>query len=805
MTKQTESQKCLGGSPAGISFSRLCTLTLAAILATGGAAAGFAQAQPDAAKPAKPAEEKKAAAEPTEKIAHGYLIHQSIELGGRRVTTTGSTAMWDTLVNQSSGARILGQSLELHSVNPSKTPFFDSLSTNSIGYGGDPYDVSYLKISKGRLYDFAGSFRRDRNFFDYNLLANSLISNGVTAAPALVAEPDSLHAFNTVRRNTDALLTLMPLSIVSFRAGINHGTHEGPAYSTIHYGPDVQVAEWFRNSQNTYTGGVDVKLAKRTTLSYDQFYVFYKGDSSYKLAGTPGTTPIAPLPATPALFQLSSGAPVSLGVDTLATATCGSGANKTLEVVNGVVNPFCSGATAESGKMPMRSTFPTEQLRFSSHYWDKLSFNGRLLYSGGTGTVNNFNQTFVGFSSRTHVLQQILTGAGSNGQMANNKRVSTNGDFGVVAEFSKYFSVSEAFNYWNFRNEGNMTMNLENWTATAATTSMLTPLTDPTVTHTAPTALDPDPANLNQRIEQNTILATATITPQFKMTGGWRFKSRHIGDANADGTNDLSWHENGAILGAVLQPSRVFRLNINFDSMKSSYVSSVNDAGRLPTNTFVRDAPDISYHVRARATVKPAKWVNFAIALNDFSGKNDDPLVNHKEHSHDFSFATSFIPTEGLSLDFNYAHDDVFSQTDICYFSSAPLSGASNSGTCTAANSPGSGDPSFLLGTGYYDAPSTFFAGAVNFAPSKYFRFNGGMRINSTNGTAEQLNPLMVPGALHSKYLTPYADLEIHIASQWAWHGNWTHDGYTEGGPIGLLPSRNTHGDMMTLGVKYAF
>jgi len=56
MTKQTEFRMCLGGSPAGLRISRLCTLTLAAILFTGGAAAGpgqaQSQAQPDAAKPA---------------------------------------------------------------------------------------------------------------------------------------------------------------------------------------------------------------------------------------------------------------------------------------------------------------------------------------------------------------------------------------------------------------------------------------------------------------------------------------------------------------------------------------------------------------------------------------------------------------------------------------------------------------------------------------------------------------------------------------------------------------------------------
>ncbi len=85
------------------------------------------------AKPAKPVTESKPAAEPAAKISDGYMIHQSLEVGGRLTSTSGSLAMWDTLVNQTSGGRILGQSLEMHSVDPSKTPFFDTLTTYSIG------------------------------------------------------------------------------------------------------------------------------------------------------------------------------------------------------------------------------------------------------------------------------------------------------------------------------------------------------------------------------------------------------------------------------------------------------------------------------------------------------------------------------------------------------------------------------------------------------------------------------------------------------------------------------------------------
>jgi hypothetical protein len=103
------------------------------------------------------------------------MVHQSIEVGGRITNVSGSQAMWDTLVNQGSGGRVLGQSLEMHSVNNAKTPFFDNLTTSSTGYGGDAIDVTRLKMSKGRWYDFTSSFRRDRNYFDYNLLDQSLL------------------------------------------------------------------------------------------------------------------------------------------------------------------------------------------------------------------------------------------------------------------------------------------------------------------------------------------------------------------------------------------------------------------------------------------------------------------------------------------------------------------------------------------------------------------------------------------------------------------------------------------------------
>ncbi len=192
MTYQTKSLHSLGGSQAGSSVSRWCTLTLAAMMAIGGTNAGLAQVQPGTAKAAQPAEKKPA--NPEMKTVGGYQIHSMVELGGRITERSGSLPMWATLINQTTGMRVLGQSLDMHSLNPSKTPFFDTLSSSSFGYGGDPYDVSRLKMTKGRLYDFTGTFRRDRNYFDYNLLVNSLLGPNALDSRAGLAAPFQYRA-----------------------------------------------------------------------------------------------------------------------------------------------------------------------------------------------------------------------------------------------------------------------------------------------------------------------------------------------------------------------------------------------------------------------------------------------------------------------------------------------------------------------------------------------------------------------------------------------------------------------------------
>lgn len=781
MTRQTISFMSLGGSPAGSKIFRVSTLTLAAILLAGANAA--AQNATSTQTPTATKAEKKPAAAPSTKTIGRYRVHESVELGGRITDRSGSRSMWATMVNQTSGMRVLDHTLEMRTIDHKLTPLFDTLTSSTFGYGGDPNDVSTLNISKGRLYDFTGMFRRDRNYFDYNLFVNSLIGPN-----QFTDEPSSMHIYNTVRRNTNTTLTLFPLAPVHFRAGYNHGTNEGPSYSSVHQGGDVQVLQWFRNSNDTFTGGVDVKLARRTTVSYDQFFVLYKGDSPYTLAGP--------------MFTAKDGTPASPGFNLLKTTTCGAGANKTPAVVNGVINPFCSQTIVQSQVAPTRTSFPTEQLRFASRYFDKVAMNGHLTYNGGTSNVNHFNETFTGLLSRTNLRQEIDTGGLANGRLAHNKRVAVSGDYGIEAEITDRFAISDAVNFWSFRNVSALNLVSQIWGSTSEPThSVLTPISSLTPT----TGGREDALALSQKILGNTIVGSYTVMPKLKVSAGWRFNNREI-KKDDDPTN--AWHQNWLLVGTVFQPGQSTRVTVNYELMNSKSANSETTA-----NTYTRTAPNRSHHIRGRATAKPKSWVNLAVTGNAFWGKNTDPLVNHKEHNYDMSVGAQLIARENLSFDLSVSRNDVYSITDLCYLYSlanAPYGQQASAGTClqTADNPNGTLPTAALtsqlrLGKGYYSAPTTFFSGAVNYAPARFLKLAAGARVNDVSGSAELLNPYTAYGALRSTILQPFADVQWALAPQWTWHGNWDFREYneTDGGPA----SRSFRGNIVTLGVKYAF
>src|SRR5271154_5525459 len=111
--------------------------------------------------------------ETTGKNSGGYNIQQSMEVGFRSSSINGNIDTYDTFVDLGTGVRLFDYTVDMRSLDHSGF-LFDNLHFSNFGYGGDPNDVTRLRMDKNKWYDFRVLFRRDKNFWDYNLPANPL-------------------------------------------------------------------------------------------------------------------------------------------------------------------------------------------------------------------------------------------------------------------------------------------------------------------------------------------------------------------------------------------------------------------------------------------------------------------------------------------------------------------------------------------------------------------------------------------------------------------------------------------------------
>jgi hypothetical protein len=86
-------------------------------------------------------------------VQNGFVVHETVDLGGHIAGIVGSGAMYDTLVNIHTGPRVLGETFTLHALPGSKHALLDSLTAFSNGFGGDPNNYAKLDFSKGKLYE----------------------------------------------------------------------------------------------------------------------------------------------------------------------------------------------------------------------------------------------------------------------------------------------------------------------------------------------------------------------------------------------------------------------------------------------------------------------------------------------------------------------------------------------------------------------------------------------------------------------------------------------------------------------------
>jgi hypothetical protein len=172
-----------------------------------------------------------------------YNISNSFELGYRFSSVGGDDGMYRATINYTDGLRLLSSSLFIQSKDGHGT-WFDQLTLNTQGLGGDPYESANLRIEKNGLYRYDMVWRQNA-FFD-------------PAATVALGE----HLENTTRTMQDHDLTLFPQSNYKFFLGYSRNTDNGPALSTVQLfdsaGNEFPIFANIRDQQNEYRAGADL-------------------------------------------------------------------------------------------------------------------------------------------------------------------------------------------------------------------------------------------------------------------------------------------------------------------------------------------------------------------------------------------------------------------------------------------------------------------------------------------------------------------------------------------------------------------
>lgn len=766
-----------------------------------------------------------------------YNIKQSIEFGGRFTSVSGERQVYNSFVNLQDGPRLFGFTAEMTSLNHHGS-LFDRLYFSNFGYGGDPNDVSRLRVSKNKWYNFDALFRKEQNFWDYPLQANPI--NPTT--PAFANAPagftpiisTSPHLFNTRRKLGDYSLLVLPESRVRFRLGYSRNITEGPAFTSFHEGTEALLLQNVKTTVNAYRLGVDFRVLPRTSISYDQLWNYYKGDT-----GTADNNQ---------LFALANGTPVDIGVSLNAGANqpCGG---TFLASPPGAVKPNCNGFLSYGSHGRTRTNGPTEQLSMQSNYWRDVDLSARFSYTGGDLIVDDWSEAFNGFATRTSLRDRNASGP------IGGRRVNASADFGASWHVTKNFTVLDSFHFGNYHNPSVWDFSLCNFvgpsmavgpTAFSPTTTLPLNCASPagsvtgTPVHTAssPADIAVGTASTFLKVDEKTNLFSLEyqFTPRVGARLGYRYRSRTevesdfesgtfvffpdkqnsrsplapfnlddsgnpvfcpVANNQPDGTCILTpepsldgksapLHENAGLFGLWVRPMNHWRISFDMELMSAD-------------SAFTRISPRQSQEYRVRTTYRPTRWMNLGGSIVVWEGRNNAGEINHLQHNRAYGFSAQFEPNDKLALDLGYDYNDVFSQISICYVSSAAPAGV--------AKCPGSTVLAEQLSI--YTNKSHFGSFDLRITPVRRVTAHLGANLTGTSGSALLvITPNVPTGPLDSKWLHPFGGLDYRFAKNWTGKAYWDFYGYHEDRSVvvqDVFAPRNFRGNLVVLSVRYAF
>jgi hypothetical protein len=742
------------------------------------------------------------------RIWGNYTVQQSIELGGRITENSGNQQMYDTLVNLQSGPRLLGQELSMRSNKPNGS-LFDNLYLSSFGLGGDPNDMVRLRIEKNKWYNFVGLYRRDQNYFDYNLFANPMTLNpGIVNCSTVVGGvvvpcvnsfnpqanyfyTNSPHFQDTTRNMGDFNLTLFPQSAIRVRLGFSRNDNKGTVDSSLE-DVNIDLLNQMHMRSDRWSFGVDVRPFKRTTISFDQFFEHDKVDNAYVNNPNNPTYPLGSL----------TGPNVSLPLYFPPCTIAGP-----LPYINaaGVLNAGCNtGAFSYSRSDNVRSNFPTSQLSLRSNYFRKVDVTASGSYSSGNSKVLNYDDLFYGGIGRAGT-----AGAYQVTGPANTDRVSGNADLGLTYHISKSWSVSDKFRWLDWRDPGAFYQStIDCYLASGAPTVLSSPIGNPCgiagllgITPTGNVATTATGPNANVLAAYSTLegertysnKATLNWAPSRRLSAyvGYRYGRRELttfyqststntpvvagGLVGVPGVpttatlplSTVRINEHTALGGVILRPTDKWRINAD---VELTYAD----------NAFAQIVPRHEQRVRANSVYKLNRWasvnggVHFIESRNDWAqsfggaGVNlfptaDTPAYGTQSHDRYYSLGATLGPIRRVSLDFGWTYMDQKFNVPACMLVASSVFGAGNAAPTACpvtTNLPllpatfniqaQAGDTDVPVIQAYQENTNTAYAN-LTFRPVHRVTLNLGYEITSTSGYDNWLrgdtgSPLLVLG-----------------------------------------------------------
>ncbi len=790
-------------------------------------AAGMAAAQAQNPTPSNPLPQPEAPMS----VPAGYAAHGSVDVGGRMANVTGGGAMYDTLVNLRSGPRVQGETFELHALPGNKHPYFDDLSAFSNGFGGDPNNFASLSISKGKYYEFDGTFTRDRQYFNYDLLNNPDIPSGQSipigtsgtslAWPQVEASP---VMFNTVRRRTNSNLTLLPESKVTYKFGYEQDIFQGPSLSPGEsVGANNALLEQFeRNSTDEFMGEIDWKPVRATQLTFAEEIDHYKENTYFTMA------------PSQYMVQEADGQPVALGdwnsYTPYTSSNCDSGAMGSASLLSAsttpggkpVINPACNVVVSYLRSQPTRILYPTEIFRFQSTSIKNVAMNGDVRYTNANLNLPNYYEEFQG-------LDYVAPARGNPGYTINSmtftgaasaKREVLAADYGIVWQANSKVSLSDQFDYSNVQEPG--TANI-----TAGATEIQSSATAPgygTINYNGPLAPGPastvegspngtpTPDFFGQKLVTNDLTGTWDAWSHGMLSLTYRYRTNIVAEGTPHGAplpvgedggvgsgGTVTIHQNGGILHIAMFPAS----NWNIDgSVEMLYAD----------NSFTPVEPRQFWQYRVHTMYKPKQWATITGAYNDTEDHNNTNAnaetgstyygpLDHVDYSRAVALgAVLQPPSKPYGLDLNYGYTDVYAATNICYDAgatstmpgSAPAPGTVpnvpnvySNGVCAGVSPHGSTALVDWYGRDFERAPTQYGSGALTLTLNKSLKSNIGYNINSVNGSRFFNDARQVNGSLVSTYQSPFVEVAWMVHPGLTWNATYNFYGYGEGGPSG--------------------